>query len=57
MDPAEGWKLKLAQELQAAGFDFDPARVLRDRLGRRRSDTAVAFVKMPFEQRVILAVV
>jgi predicted nucleotide-binding protein len=27
MDPAEGWKRKLALELRAAGFDFDPAKV------------------------------
>jgi predicted nucleotide-binding protein len=27
MDVAEGWKRKLARELKAAGFDFDPAKV------------------------------
>jgi predicted nucleotide-binding protein len=26
--PAEGWKIRLARELRAAGFEFDPARVL-----------------------------
>jgi predicted nucleotide-binding protein len=28
LDSAEGWKRKLARELQAAGFEFDPAQVL-----------------------------
>jgi predicted nucleotide-binding protein len=27
MDPAEGWKRKLARELKAAGFDFDAEKV------------------------------
>jgi hypothetical protein len=27
MDPAEGWKGKLARELKAAGFNFDSAKV------------------------------
>jgi hypothetical protein len=27
MDAAEGWKRKLARELKAAGFQFDPAKV------------------------------
>jgi predicted nucleotide-binding protein len=27
MDVADGWKRKLAQELKAAGFDFDPTKV------------------------------
>jgi predicted nucleotide-binding protein len=26
--PAEGWKVKLARELRAAGFEFDAGRVL-----------------------------
>jgi hypothetical protein len=26
--PAEGWKVKLARELRAAGFEFDTDKVL-----------------------------
>ena len=28
MDAAEGWKLKLVRELNAAGLDFDPRKLL-----------------------------
>jgi hypothetical protein len=28
MDAAEGWKLKLLKELNAAGLDFDPKKLL-----------------------------